>query len=328
MMEEPMYELEREIATKVVIEACGIGRSVQRDIVAAGDKLTKADRSPVTIADLAIQAIVSTRLAATFTSDPLLAEEDSGSIDGPLGERVLELVGRSLPETDIESLSKALDRGSYEGGNQGRFWVLDPVDGTKGFLRGEHYAIALALVENGKVVVGALGCPNLSFDGKGEGDGCIFTAVIGEGCTAQPVDGKGTVSVHVDDIIDPSQTALCESVESGHAAHSVHAEIAAKLGITKEPYRIDSQCKYGIVARGDASIYLRLPSTKSYREKVWDHAAGAIVIEEAGGRVSDLDGTPLNFSEGRYLATQRGIIATNGHIHDQVLAAARKATGL
>ncbi len=323
-----MYELEREIATQVVIEASGIGRSVQREIVAASDKLTKADRSPVTIADLAIQAIVSTRLSATFPDDPLLAEEDSGSIDGPLGERVLELVGRSLPDIDIDGLSLALDRGGYEGGKAGRFWVLDPVDGTKGFLRGEHYAIALALVENGKVVVGALGCPNLSFNGKGKGDGCIFTAVLGEGCIAQPVAAKGKVSVQVDDITDTRQTSLCESVESGHAAHSVHAEIAATLGITKEPYRIDSQCKYGIVARGDASIYLRLPSTKGYREKVWDHAAGLIVIEEAGGRVSDLDGKALDFSEGRYLATQRGIIATNGHIHDQVLAAARKATGL
>ncbi len=323
-----MYELEREIAIKVVIEACAIGRSVQRDIVQADDKLTKADRSPVTIADLAIQTIVSTRLAATFPSDPLLAEEDSDAINGPLGERVLELVRRSLPEISMENLTIALDRGDHEGGKEGRFWVLDPVDGTKGFLRGQHYAIALALVENGKVVVGILGCPNLSFDGQGEGDGCIFTAVIGEGCTARAVDDGREIPVTVDDISNPAETSLCESVESGHAAHSVHAEIAAQLGITREPYRIDSQCKYGIVARGDASIYLRLPSAKGYREKVWDHAAGAIVIEEAGGRVSDLDDTPLDFSEGRYLATQRGIIATNGHIHDQVLKAARKATGL
>jgi 3'(2'), 5'-bisphosphate nucleotidase len=77
------------------------------------------------------------------------------------------------------------------------------------------------------------------------------------------------------------------------------------------------------VARGDASIYLRLPRDRTYREKVWDHAAGVLVIEEAGGRVSDLDGRPLAFSEGRFLARSHGIVATNGHLHEHVLSACR-----
>ncbi len=112
-------------------------------------------------------------------------------------------------------------------------------------------------------------------------------------------------------------------MEAAHAAHSVQAGIARRLGITAAPYRIDSQCKYAVLARGEASIYLRLPRDESYREKVWDHAAGAIVTEEAGGRVSDLDGNPLDFSKGRKLATGRGIIATNGLLHEQVLDACR-----
>ena len=91
---------------------------------------------------------------------------------------------------------------------------------------------------------------------------------------------------------------FCESVEAAHAAHSVQAGIASRLGITAPSFRIDSQCKYAVVARGEASIYLRLPRDTSYREKVWDHAAGALVLEEAGGRVSDLDGRPLDFSRG------------------------------
>jgi 3'-phosphoadenosine 5'-phosphosulfate (PAPS) 3'-phosphatase len=82
------------------------------------------------------------------------------------------------------------------------------------------------------------------------------------------------------------------------------------------------------VARGEASIYLRLPRDTSYREKVWDHAAGSLVVEEAGGRVSDLDGRPLDFSEGRLLGNHRGIVCTNGAIHDQVLEACRAELGI
>ena len=63
---------------------------------------------------------------------------------------------------------------------------------------------------------------------------------------------------------------------------------------------------------------------KGYREKVWDHAAGVLVIEEAGGRVSDLDGNSLDLTSGRFLGNQRGIIATNGNFHDEVLEAAGK----
>jgi len=82
-----------------------------------------------------------------------------------------------------------------------------------------------------------------------------------------------------------------------------------------------------VVARGEASIYLRLPRDTSYREKVWDHAAGVVVVEEAGGQVTDLDGRPLDFSEGRLLGTHRGIVCSNGAIHDRVLEACRSELG-
>jgi 3'(2'), 5'-bisphosphate nucleotidase len=89
--------------------------------------------------------------------------------------------------------------------------------------------------------------------------------------------------------------------------------------------RLDGQTKYAVVARGEVSIYLRLPAREDYREKIWDHAAGMIVVEEAGGRVSDAMGKPLDFSWGRYLELNRGIVATNGPIHDRVLRAVRES---
>jgi len=97
--------------------------------------------------------------------------------------------------------------------------------------------------------------------------------------------------------------------------------VATSLGIAHEPVRIDSQCKYGAVARGEASIYLRLPTDPNRREKIWDHAAGAVVVEEAGGRVSDMTGKPLDFSRGRQLEENMGVVATNGKLHQDVINA-------
>jgi 3'(2'), 5'-bisphosphate nucleotidase len=82
---------------------------------------------------------------------------------------------------------------------------------------------------------------------------------------------------------------------------------------------MDSQCKYAAVARGEADIYLRLPTRKDYQEKIWDHAAGWLVVTEAGGRVTDVGGKPLDFTKGRTLRDNRGVVATNGPLHDRVV---------
>jgi len=318
-----MYEAEHEAALTIVTEVCTLTGRVQDEIVAAGDALKKGDRSPVTIADLAAQIVVSRRLAEAFPDDALLAEEDSAALtDEPeMSRRVLAEVQLHIPEITLDEMVAALDRGGHDGGDR-RYWVLDPIDGTKGFLRGDQYAVALALVDNGTVVVGTLGCPNLPApDARKKGS--LFSAVLGGGTRERPLSADLDHPVHVDDITNPSLAVVCESVVAAHAAHSVQAGIAGRLGVTAPPYRIDSQCKYAVVARGEASIYLRLPRDTSYREKVWDHAAGALVVTEAGGRVSDLDAMPLDFSQGRLLGNSRGIVCTNGAIHDRVLEACR-----
>lgn len=318
-----MYEVEHSTAKAIVAEVCRLTSRVQNDIVATGDSLTKGDRSPVTVADIAAQIVVSRRLAEAFPDDPLLAEEDSTALDGEdeMAQKILEQTRLHLPEIELDAMVTALDRGGHSGGAR-RYWVLDPIDGTKGFLRGEQYAVALALVDSGQVVVGALGCPNLPASGSAE-SGALYSAVRGEGAAEHSLGNDITARITVDDIADPAEAVFCESVVAAHAAHSVQAGIAKRLGITAPPYRIDSQCKYAVVARGDASIYLRLPRDTSYREKVWDHAAGSIVVTEAGGRVTDLEGNALDFSRGRLLGSGRGIVCTNGAIHDQVLAACR-----
>ena len=322
-----MYEQELETAVEIVSDVCALTHRVQEGIVAAGDAVTKGDRSPVTLADLAAQIVVSRRLGDKFVNDPLLAEEDSAALASSEGmaERVLEEVKRHQPSLTHDAMVTALDRGDHRGGGEGRYWVLDPIDGTKGFLRGDQYAVALALVADGRVVVGVLGCPNLPApaDHDPSEKGWLFGATRNGGAWARGIGEEKIHSIGVDGVIDPARAVVCESVVAAHAAHSVQGRIADRLGITAQPYRIDSQCKYAVVARGEASIYLRLPRDTSYREKVWDHAAGALIVEEAGGRVTDINGNPLDFSQGRLLGNHRGIVCTNGAIHDRVLIAAR-----
>jgi 3'(2'), 5'-bisphosphate nucleotidase len=100
------------------------------------------------------------------------------------------------------------------------------------------------------------------------------------------------------------------------------AAAAERLGITADPVRIDSQAKYAIVAKGNAEIYLRLPRPGTdYTERIWDHAAGALAVTAAGGTVTDMYGRPLDFTHGPLLKENTGVVATNGPVHDDVVAA-------
>jgi 3'(2'), 5'-bisphosphate nucleotidase len=303
-----------ENAVVAVLNASRVCREVQRRLV-EGASLQKGDKSPVTVADFASQAVVSHMLGSEI---PLVGEEDAQLLrENPdMAAKVVACAQSVLPDITHDEVLDAIDRGTYAGGANGRFWVLDPIDGTKGFLRMDQYAVALGLVEDGVPVVGVLGCPNL--DG-----GRVFIAQKGKGCMQRSLDSDVLTPVTVDDIAEVGAARFCESVESGHSRHDHSARIAEKLGITAEPYRIDSQCKYAAVARGDASIYLRLPTRKDYVERIWDHAAGWMVVTEAGGTVTDVTGKPLDFSLGRGLEANKGVVVTNGAFHDEVISAVR-----
>jgi hypothetical protein len=98
---------------------------------------------------------------------------------------------------------------------------------------------------------------------------------------------------------------------------------AEVLGVTRPPLRMDSQVKYGLLSRGDASIFMRFPPP-SYREKIWDHCAGFVIVEEAGGKVTDAGGARLDFSRGRWLDLDRGIVAAPPRVHAALLDAVTK----
>ncbi len=308
---------EKEVAINAALKAARLCQQVQSDIAQA-DSIKKADRSPVTVADFGSQALICSTIGDAFPDDCIVAEEDSGALkDNPqLRSRVTDYVNRFI-EGSPDQICEWIDRGNGQVNN--RFWTLDPIDGTKGYLRRNQYAIALALIVDGEVKFGLIACPNLPqvWDNPAVGQGCLLVAVRGEGAFMCALDGRLLKPIRVAE----TPHRFAESFEISHGNHGAYVRITQELGITAPPIQIDSQAKYGLVARGEASVYTRLPNprTPNYRECIWDHAAGTIVVEEAGGTVTDADGQSLNFLQGRRMTTNRGIVATNGTLHDRVL---------
>ena len=319
------FETERIVATQAVVKACRLCETV-RSSLSSGGSILKKDRTPVTVADFGSQALINLELMSSFNY-PVMAEEEGSALQSPdynhIKSKVLEYVDGIYPGLSEEKVLAAINNSNYKGGHTGRFWTLDPIDGTKGFLRNDQYAIALALIENGKVVLGILGCPNLprNLENPDAQKGCLFIAVRGKGTVTRQLDDPEERPVVVADIDDPSRAIVCESVEPSHSSQTDSDRFREILKIQSPPIRMDSQCKYGLVARGDSSIYLRIPTSSRYTEKVWDHAAGWIIVEEAGGRVADVFGNPVDFSVGRGLERNKGIVATNGTLHSRIISA-------
>lgn len=204
-------------------------------------------------------------------------------------------------------------------------WTLDPIDGTKGFLRGEQYAVCLSLIIDSKVQLGVIGCPNLPQNpANPDGPrGSLFVAVRGQGAEQLTLSGSNPTPLRIPAFADSELNTL-ESVEPAHSSHGFNDRVAQLLNINKPPTRMDSQAKYCALSRGDGGVYLRMPTKAGYREKIWDHAPGSILVEEAGGIVSDSRGLPLDFGLGRTLGQNFGVIAAGNAVHSKVLAAVQQ----
>ncbi|EPX73684.1 3',5'-bisphosphate nucleotidase/inositol-1,4- bisphosphate 1-phosphatase [Schizosaccharomyces octosporus yFS286] len=340
------FQLEKEIAVIAVRRASYLTEKVFNQLIkekSAAGAHSKEDKSPVTIGDFGAQAVVIALLKDAFPKDPIVGEEDADYLrsNKDTCSRVWSLVQESIQQSkerqelgqikDAEQMLSIIDQGNYTGGREGRMWTLDPIDGTKGFLRGAQYAICLSLIENGKPMVSAISCPNLPFDFKQpetSHKGVIMSAIRGQGSfqyalhdlTAKPTQ------VHMKDVQDPKESKFCEGVEAGHSMQGTQEEIAKKLGIVYGPTKMDSQAKYVSLARGDGDIYLRLPTSMAFEEKIWDHAGGSLLVEEAGGVVSDMFGKPLDFGVGRTLKNNNGVIAAYKGIFKNVIDATAAIT--
>src|SRR2546423_10947734 len=188
----------------------------------------KSDSSPVTIADFGSQALLIHAINSHFPNDDIVGEESANALraDPTLLEAIWSLVSTTHhedPQADEvlgsvpsrEEMLRVIDLGGTSaGGRNGRVWIMDPLDGTKEFIKGGQYAVALALVEDGEQKVGVLGCPNLNLH-FGNGVDCgaqinemrssgfeevedktwiMLSAVLGQGAVIQTRSRRGVIS--------------------------------------------------------------------------------------------------------------------------------------
>lgn len=319
-------------ALRAVALASRLCRSVQArlDQVRA---ITKDDKSPVTVADFASQAVICRTLRETLGPAPIVGEESSAFLREPAHAphlaAALEAAREVWPGVAETAFLTAIDAGAADPpADGGDFWTLDPIDGTKGFLRGQQYAVSLSLISAGRPVLGVLGCPNLAPDHAAPIDGptphgTLFWAIAGQGAFESVLADPPAPRRLAPPGPLPSPLRLCSSVEESHTKGDTVAQVLQHAAHTFIPLRLDGQGKYAIVARGQGDAYLRLPSKKGYIERIWDHAAGAIIAQEAGRVVTDALGRPLDFSRGRGLEANRGIIAAHPAVHPALIASIR-----
>ncbi len=287
--------------------------------------LSKSDRSPVTAADFAVQALASYRLQAAFPGAVLVGEEGAQALRNGEDRALLDTIVRHLspfiPEVNGNALCDWIDGGA--GAPNDNFWTLDPIDGTKGYIRGGQYAIALACIRNGTVVYGGLACPVLDLQDPSSDTGGGIVAVAGRGHNAWYTSSNdnhvSVTDMRVSTCDNLSEARLMRSYEGAHTDVTAMEKLGQLLGITQERHLpMDSQAKYTFMAAGGAEMLFRLlsPAQPDYRECIWDQAAGSLLLEEAGGRITDLKGKTLDFSQGKRLNANEGLFASNGLLHD------------
>ncbi len=336
----PSHDERLAAAHRAVLDAAQVCRHVQSALERVR-RLLKDDRSPVTVADFAAQAVVVRRLHDTLGPDQIIVgEEDAAELrqqiaqgDASVAEAVTQAVRLVWPDAAVEQVLDAIDGGSGAPTPAG-FWTLDPVDGTKGFLRGQQYAVSLAWLEDGAPICGALACPNLPLGFPAAVDvpdarGSLYLAARGRGvrcggCTT----GAALAALGREPRSPGDPVRVCASVERAHSSASDTERVREALGERGDPVRRDSQAKYAVVARGQADAYLRLPTRAGYVERIWDHAAGMLVASESGAVVSDMHGAALDFAHGAGLEANRGVICAEPSVHARIIdAVARLGIG-
>ncbi|KAF2491038.1 carbohydrate phosphatase [Lophium mytilinum] len=365
----PNYTPDLHLALRTVHRATLLTKSILRLLNNSIAAETKPDASPVTIADFAAQCLIIAALRAHHPADSFVGEESAAALraNPALREAVWALVSSAssealtglgegdgegvealaVPQT-MEEMLDVIDVGLGEQTKEGRVWVLDPVDGTATFMKGQQYVVALALLVDGVQKVGVLAAPNLRWDVRagggagqkihedlvdGEGWGVVLSAVEGEGAWVRRVEEEGygeAVRIGVDD--RERRLEELDFVEAAPGSTTLsqesHRRVAEGLGAKWPGTQLWSQqMKYVALSLGAVDVMLRIPKTKDRFTQVWDHAGGQLIFQETGGKIQDLNGGAIDLAQGRKLKGERnfGMIAARPWCWEKVNEAAKEA---
>ncbi|KAI0424041.1 carbohydrate phosphatase [Xylaria sp. FL1042] len=338
---------------QVAIGAVQSAAKISQRVLSADDKGTveKDDLSPVTIADFAIQALLTATIHGVFPNDNFVGEESAAELrDNPvLLNRVWELLLRlgeddeakarcKLPQSP-EEMCEMIDKcglGEPGGPESGRVWVFDPIDGTKTFVQREAYAINVALLEGGRQMLSVVGCPTLPANASepinnstvdATGLGTIVFAVKGHGTYVRPLIEPSSEEVMVrklephapsTSIADLRPVSCYRMLDSG--VDEAHEAIFARLGITTQGCDFLAWVlRWVALGLGLANITVWVYRKRERTGKIWDHAGAMLLFEELGGKITDMDGKEIDLTAGRKLVGNHGFVAAPRDIHDVVL---------
>jgi 3'(2'), 5'-bisphosphate nucleotidase len=223
----------------------------------------------VTAADRESNDLIVRRLAAEFPDDGILAEESADT------ERRLD---------------------------KDRVWMIDPMDGTKNFIRRDgDFAVQIGLAVNGESVAGVVYQPVRDV---------LYRAARGAGSWIEAPD-KSAARMSVSGVVAPHEMVLASS--RNHRSPRMEL-VVSRFGFKDEVRRGSVGVKIGLITEQLADLYLHMsPGTKQ-----WDTCAPEIILIEAGGRLTDLFGQPLRYN-GVRVDNRNGIVATNGAAHEMVI---------
>lgn len=279
----------------------------------------KKDGTVVSICDFACQTIVMNGLQKEFPTDYVLGEEEVGKADDEFLGLVKSLLPEDLDPVKICSRAVMTIEDSYK-----RCWVIDPIDGTYGFVVNGNYAIATALLVDRHVVCSIVAWPrhDKSITGIDLDGPVIFAAAEGHGAYAIDLNNK---RIRLTKPVNPKPISITSKQHVGNAVSLQHY-IMEKIGFT-ENIEMVSMTKGFVVAAGGASIYVRIPWGAN-EENVWDIAPFELFVREAGGIGTTGMGEPIEYRQnGRVAGTQEGLLFTNRgpEFHQKVLEAYREA---
>jgi len=255
---------ERELEQAIAL-ARAAGTEVRRMQRGELDVEMKPGDEPVTIADRRASEMIVAGLAAAFPGDPIISEELAPA-PGALGSP--------------------------------RFWLVDPIDGTKDFIRGEDgYSVMIGLVCDGVPTVGVVHQPVI--------DRTFFATPAGAFAHYEGADQP----LRVSDIASAAEVRLVAS--KSHRSADID-RVKSSLGIANELNIGSVGVKLCVIAAGQRDLYVN-PASKT---KAWDTCAPEAILTRAGGMLTDLFGAPIDYTE---LGHPRGLVASNGRVHAEVV---------
>ncbi|KAA8494776.1 3'(2'),5'-bisphosphate nucleotidase 2 [Porphyridium purpureum] len=279
---------------------------------------TKADRTPVTALDLAVQYIIAHTLTSAFPRYGFVAEE-TGLPERPLLDDAVRLansVDKHITEQVVRELTAKyfITHHSVDGAPD-RFFVLDPIDGTKGWISRKHYCVGLALIDHsagGELLLSVLSNPTFKDPSRR-----VLAAIRGIGCFSCSLDWHNSSSdrqvlqqlrARADERTRPVSWTISHTLKDNSRTPMLFG-----FGLPPVFLCCGSLVKYFYCSLALVDVFVQLPGTESDAVSLrsWDHAAGVLCVLESGGQVTDLIGGQLRMPFGPSFSIHSLILATS-----------------